>query len=153
MYFLDCILVLFGSSHFISFQYFSKRRILVLFESHFSTFGSHSGTFLNADRNFLMKFSGSRIALLLYHCGQNFQYCVVSYSWLEYIHKICPSSLNGLNASINFKREHPRQTPGEFFEVVKSPAPGQNFSAKAPPPGQKTPTPGSILEDLVSLSY
>ena len=100
-----------------------------------------------------MKFSGSRIALLLYHCGQNFQYCVVSYSWLECAHKICPSSLNGLNASINSKREHPRQTPGEFFEVVKSPAPGQNFSAEALPPGtkntyprgQKTPTPGSTF--------
>ena len=92
-----------------------------------------------------MKFSGSRIALLLYHCGQNFQYCVVSYSWLECAHKICPSSLNGLNASINSKREHPRQTPGEFFEVVKSPAPGQNFSAKALPPRTKTPTPESTF--------
>ena len=27
------------------------------------------------------------------------------------------------------------QTPGEFFEVVKNPAPEQNFSAKARPPG------------------
>ena len=35
----------------------------------------------------------------------------------------------------------PRQTPGEFFEVVKSPVPGQNFSAKTRPPLQKTPTP------------
>ena len=33
----------------------------------------------------------------------------------------------------------PGQTPGEFFEVVKSPAPAQNFPAKARPPGQKHP--------------
>ena len=46
----------------------------------------------------------------------------------------------------------PGQTPGEFFEVVKSPAPGQSFPAKARPPGQKTLPPGSILEDLVSFS-
>ena len=39
----------------------------------------------------------------------------------------------------------PGQTPGEFFEVVKSPAPGQNFPAKARPPGQKTPTPGEYF--------
>ena len=32
-------------------------------------------------------------------------------------------------------------TPGEFFELVKSPTPGQNFYAKARPPGQKAPTP------------
>ena len=57
------------------------------------------------------------------------------------------------NASIDSKREHaPGQTPRGFFEVVKGSATGQNFSAKARPPGQKTPTPGSILEDLVSFS-
>ena len=39
----------------------------------------------------------------------------------------------------------PGKPPGNFFEVVKSPAPGQNFPAKARPPG-------SILEDLTSLS-
>ena len=49
-------------------------------------------------------------------------------------------------ASINSNqlREHPPppwETPGEFFEVVKSPAPGQNFPAKARPPGQKTRAP------------
>ena len=43
-------------------------------------------------------------------------------------------------------------TPGEFFEIVKSPAPGQNVSAKARPPGQKHLPLGSILEDLISLS-
>ena len=49
-------------------------------------------------------------------------------------------------ASIKSKREHPPgQTPGEFFEVVKSPAPGQNLPAKARPPGQKTPTPGEYF--------
>ena len=37
-----------------------------------------------------------------------------------------------VNVSISSKREHPSgQTPAEFFEVVKSPAPGQNFPAKA----------------------
>ena len=57
-------------------------------------------------------------------------------------------------ASINSKREHLPlgQTPGDFFKVVKSPALGQNFPAKAQPPGQKHLPPGSILEDLVSLS-
>ena len=39
--------------------------------------------------------------------------------------------------------------PGNFFEVVKSPAPGQNFCAKARPRGKKAPSPG---EYLVSLS-
>ena len=51
-------------------------------------------------------------------------------------------------ASINSKREHPPppgKPPGNFFEVVKSPAPGQNFPAKARPPGQKTPTPGEYF--------
>ena len=48
-------------------------------------------------------------------------------------------------ASISSKREHPPppppgQTPGEFFKVVKSPAPGQNFPAKAQPRVKK-PTP------------
>ena len=43
----------------------------------------------------------------------------------------------------------PGTPPGNFFEVVKSPAPGQNFCAKAQPMGQKAPTPG---EYLVSLS-
>ena len=40
----------------------------------------------------------------------------------------------------------PRQIPGECFEVVKSPNPGQNFSAKARPLGQETPTPGEYFE-------
>ena len=39
----------------------------------------------------------------------------------------------------------PGKPPGNFFEVVKSPAPGQNFPAKARPPGQKTPTPGEYF--------
>ena len=47
------------------------------------------------------------------------------------------------NASIKSKREHP--PPGNFFEVVKSPAPGQNFPAKARPRGKKTPTPGEYF--------
>ena len=46
----------------------------------------------------------------------------------------------------------PGQTPGKFFKVVKSPASGQNFPARARLPGQKILTPGNILEDLVSLS-
>ena len=32
----------------------------------------------------------------------------------------------------------PGTPPGNFFEVAKSPAPGQNFYAKAQPPGQKS---------------
>ena len=39
----------------------------------------------------------------------------------------------------------PGKLPGNFFEVVKSPAPGKNFPAKAWPPGQKTPTPGEYF--------
>ena len=39
----------------------------------------------------------------------------------------------------------PGKPPGNFFEVVKSLAPGHNFSAKAKPPGQKTPTPGEYF--------
>ena len=56
------------------------------------------------------------------------------------------------NASINSKREHPPgKTPGNFFEVVKCPAPGQNFSAKARPLGQKTPTPGEYFRKSSQL--
>ena len=48
---------------------------------------------------------------------------------------------------------------GNFFEVVTSPAPGQNFSAEARPPGQentcprdkKTPTPGKYFERFSQL--
>ena len=36
----------------------------------------------------------------------------------------------------------PATPPRELFEVVKSPAPGQNFPPKARPPGQKTPITG-----------
>ena len=38
------------------------------------------------------------------------------------------------------KRQHPspRHTPGELFEAVKSPAPGQNFSAKPWPRDKNT---------------
>ena len=44
-----------------------------------------------------------------------------------------------VNVSISSKREHPSgKTPAEFFEVVKSPAPGQNFPAKARAPGKNT---------------
>ena len=46
----------------------------------------------------------------------------------------------------------PGQTSGEFCEVVKSPAPGQNFSAKERPGTRKHLSPGSILKDLVSFS-
>ena len=58
-------------------------------------------------------------------------------------------------ASVSSKRQlPPGQSPGEFLKVVKSlAAPGQNFSAKARPPGQKSTYPGNISEDPVSLSY
>ena len=40
----------------------------------------------------------------------------------------------------------PGKPPGKFFEVVKSPALGQNFPAKARPPwGKETPTPGEYF--------
>ena len=61
----------------------------------------------------------------------------------------CPDKFD-IYASINSKQEHPPpgKPPGKFFEVVKSPAPGQNFPAEA----WKHLPPGSILEDLVSFS-
>ena len=40
----------------------------------------------------------------------------------------------------------PGRPPGKFFKVVKNPPPGQNFSAKARPPGQEIPTPGEYCE-------
>ena len=89
-----------------------------------------------------MKFLGSRIALLFYHCGQNFQHCVVSYIWLEYVHKICPSSLNVLNASINSKREHPPAKPRGIFEEVKSLPRGNIFLQKHGPRDKKCLPPG-----------
>ena len=46
----------------------------------------------------------------------------------------------------------PGKPPGNFFEVVKSPAPGQNFPSTARARGKKHLPLGSILEDLVSLS-
>ena len=35
---------------------------------------------------------------------------------------------------------------GKFLEVIKSPAPGQNFSAKAQPPGQENTYPREYFE-------
>ena len=35
----------------------------------------------------------------------------------------------------------PGRPPGKFFKVVQNPAPGQNFSAKARPPGQENTYP------------
>ena len=35
--------------------------------------------------------------------------------------------------------------PGKFFEVVESPAPGQNFPAKAQPPGQGNTYPRGVF--------
>ena len=40
----------------------------------------------------------------------------------------------------------PKQNAREFFEVVKNPAPGQNFSAKALPLGQENTNPGEYFE-------
>ena len=51
------------------------------------------------------------------------------------------------SASVNSKRQHPPgKPPGNFCEVVNSPAPGQNFSAKARPPGQEKTYPGEYFE-------
>ena len=50
-----------------------------------------------------------------------------------------------MHQSISSANIPPRQTPGKFFKVVKSPALGQNFSTKARPPGQNTPTPGECF--------
>ena len=46
----------------------------------------------------------------------------------------------------------PGKPPGNFFEVVRNPALGQIFLQKHCPQDKKTPTPGSILKDLVSFS-
>ena len=40
----------------------------------------------------------------------------------------------------------PGRPPRKFFKVVKNPAPGQNFSAKARPPGQENTYPGEYCE-------
>ena len=55
-----------------------------------------------------------------------------------------------LNASVNSKCQPPpppppQANPVELFEAVKKPSPRQNFSAKARPQGQKTPTPGKYF--------
>ena len=50
-------------------------------------------------------------------------------------------------ASVNSKRQHPHgKPPGNFFEVVKGPAPGQNFPQKHGPRDKKTPTPREYFE-------
>ena len=50
-------------------------------------------------------------------------------------------------ASVNSKHQHPPpgRPPGKFFKVVKNPAPGQNFSAKARPQGQENTYPRGVL--------
>ena len=49
-------------------------------------------------------------------------------------------------ASVNSKCHHPPgQSPGKFFEVVKRPAPGENFSAKVRPPGQVNTYPRGVF--------
>ena len=56
------------------------------------------------------------------------------------------------NASINSKHQHPPGlTPGEFFKVVKFPAPGQKIFAKLRPRGKKidkNPAPGDNFVDF-----
>ena len=56
------------------------------------------------------------------------------------------------NASVNSKHQHPPGlTPGEFFKVVKFPAPGQKIFAKLRPRGKKidkNPAPGDNFVDL-----
>ena len=46
----------------------------------------------------------------------------------------------------------PGQTPGEFVDVIKSPAAGQIFLQKHGAADKKHLPLGSILEDLVNLS-
>ena len=59
---------------------------------------------------------------------------------------IAPNGIMSNNASVNSKRKHsPGNPPGEFFKIVKSPASGQNLSAKARPPSTKAPTPGEYF--------
>ena len=55
------------------------------------------------------------------------------------------SSPEVMHQSIPSANIPPGKPLGNFFEVVKSPAPGQNFPAKARPLGQKTPTPGEYF--------
>ena len=57
-----------------------------------------------------------------------------------------------VNASVNSKHQHPPGlTPGNFFKVVKFPAPGQKIFAKLLPRGKeldKNPAPGDNFVDL-----
>ena len=72
--------------------------------------------------------------------------CKVSFMLTGNLYHVIHQSIPSANT--------PGQTPVNFFEAVKSPVPGKNFSAKARPPGQEnTYPPGSILKDLVSFSY
>ena len=48
------------------------------------------------------------------------------------------TNVNVIHQSIPSANTPPAHPTGNFFEVVKSPAPGQNFCAKAGPPGQKS---------------
>ena len=70
--------------------------------------------------------------------------------WVQYLAKAPRPDFNngpGHNASVNSKHQHPPpgRPPGKFFKVVKNPAPGQNFSAKARPPGQENTYPRGVL--------
>ena len=58
-----------------------------------------------------------------------------------------------VNASVNSKHQHPPGLiPGEFFKVVKFPAPGQKIFAKLRPRGKKVdknPAPGDNFAMIV----
>ena len=73
--------------------------------------------------------------------GLNIQFLHSTFNLINLPHLTPILSINQIQA----RTSPPGQTSGEFFEVVKSPAPGQNFPAKARPPGQKTPTPGEYF--------
>ena len=79
-----------------------------------------------------------------------FSFCVTSYQ--HFILNQVKAKSPNINAKVKLcinqiqaRTSPPGKPPGNFFEVVKSPAPGQNFPAKARPPGQKTPTPGEYF--------
>ena len=59
-----------------------------------------------------------------------------------YNNKILVSDSRFMHQSIPGANIPPGRPLGNFFEVVESPAPGQNFPAKARPPGQKHLPPG-----------
>ena len=73
---------------------------------------------------------------------------------MDFLHEIITLVISYFGELMHQSNPSANISPGNFFEVVKSPAPWQKFSAKAQRPGQentdprdkRTPTPGEYFE-------